>query len=110
VCQLMEEGSVGAGICSPENCARIYRHSFRENKPKTGSINSGTGEKWPGPTIENPHYWDSDQEGRRRAITSPLPQDTQAKWHVGSLLIDSYFFRGRILGRNWGKSLKSFPS
>ncbi len=23
-------------------CARIYRPSFRENKPKTGSINSGT--------------------------------------------------------------------
>jgi hypothetical protein len=26
----------------PESCSRIYRPSFRENKPKTGSKNSGT--------------------------------------------------------------------
>ncbi len=63
---------------------------FAKTSPKIGSINSGTGEKWPGPTIENPHYWDSDQEGRRRAITSPLSQEMEAKWHVGSLLIDFF--------------------
>ncbi len=45
------------------------------------------------------------------AIISPLSQDTQAEGHFGyySLLIESFFFSGRILRRNWDKSLKSFP-
>jgi hypothetical protein len=36
-----------------ESSARIYRPSFRENKPKTGSINSGTGEQ----EIANSYRW-----------------------------------------------------
>jgi hypothetical protein len=29
-------------ICENDLCPNVYRPSFRENKPKTGSINSGT--------------------------------------------------------------------